>query len=269
MKCWLIFSLCLATKLIKMNYRFQPLKMWSIGIMVGLAFACSKDDDNNNNNNNLVPDEVSQAPVFQGAAGVNWAWQTTFNSEFGGLEQSQAVAVYTNGQSYVNVGEVKVNGFKLTNMSNTYFFFPDFSNPDPSWLEFESRNITWEVSGGSGFSAFSHLEDRPWPSIGEIILPAELRRSQPFTVNISSISNADSVIFTLEEDVSAVVAGNVTSYTFLPAQLTGIKPGEDNAIGVTVTAYNYESINQGGKKIYFGKLYSKLTDPFSQVPVMP
>lgn len=252
-----------------MNYRLQAQRMAAYCLMVGLAFACSKDDDKNNNNNSLLPDEAGQAPVFPGAAGVNWAWQTTFNSEFGGLEQSQAIAIYTNGQSYVNVGEVKVNSFKLTNMSNTYFYFPDFSNPDPNWLEFDSRNITWEVSGGSGFAAFTHLEDRPWPSIGQIILPTELRRSQPFTVAISSISNADSVIFTLEEDVNAVVAGNATSYTFSPAQLAGIKPGEDNAIGVTVTAYNYESINQGGKRIYFGKLYSKLTDPLSQVPVTP
>lgn len=237
--------------------------------MAGLAIGCSKDDKDDNNSN--VPENANQAPVFKGAAGLNWAWKTTFDNEFGGLEQSQAFAVYTNnnGQSYVNVGDVKVNNFKLTNTSNTYFYFPDFTNPDPNFLEFNGNNVTWEISGGSGFTAFTYLEDRPWPSIGQIILPSELSRSKPFTVRISNVSNADSVIFTLEENVSVVVAGNVTSYTFSPAQLTGIKPGEDNAIGVGVSAYNFESNNQAGKKIYYGKLYSKLSDPLEQVPVVP
>lgn len=226
----------------------------TVGLMV--VVSCSKDDDNNNNNNSSTPDSSPPTPELSDADGACWAIRTVSTQQtiIGPIEIEVGVAVgaffgTTGGSSLVDVGTVSVDGNDLAKQSNnSYLLTPGLTNP--TGLDF-TTNVVWEVAGGNGFSAFMHTDDQSWPAINGLFSPDTFAISNGYTFQLSGVSGCDSVLFAVG-DVVKFVSGNASSCTFSAAELSGLASGVNyvNAAGIRL-----EAVNQGSKKVYFGKEY--------------
>ena len=237
-------------KILKGTTRALILLILSIAFLI----SCSKDDP--------TPETAtaSTTPVFEGTAGVLWAVRTVTEVNTGiniggaaiTMEIGTAVGVFMDGGNSVDVGTVSMNGTNLDKYSNNYV--STVSVTQPTGLDF-SKGIKWAITGGSGFAAFNHTVTNSFPSVGTFSPPAELTQANGYTLGFSSVSGADSIIYSVN-DVSKTVAGNVKSYTFTAAQLSKLSKGP--AI-VQAVPYNYKIATYGGKQIVFGNelVYTK------------
>lgn len=222
---------------------------------VSVFVSCQKDDDEPQAQN------TSTTPAFEGTAGTLWAVRTVTTIDMGGIgigggdytiEVGTGVGVFWDGGKNVNVGTVKVNGETMSNNSN--YYMTTVSQTQPTGLDF-SGGIQWEVSGGSGFSAFTHTVTNAFPVASGFTAGETLTSGENYTISFTNVTGADSIIFVVN-DVAKSVSGKTKSYTFTSAQLSALKKG---AGVVQAAPYNYKIVNYGGKDIVFGNelAYSK------------
>jgi hypothetical protein len=214
-------------------------------LMITMLAACKKDKMDDNTGADPA------TPVFGDGTLVATRVETLVEVPgIGTLPQTigTAVAVFSNNNftSFVDGGSVKANDMALTKQSNnSYVFVPDISNP--LGLDF-SAGVTWDVAGNAanGVSAFQHTPANGFPSTGSLLVDANVSKSG-FTLELSSVSNADSVYFSVN-DVVLRRGGNVNSITFTAADLQGLSTG---TVSVSVSPWSISNTSFGGKNYYF------------------
>ena len=237
--------------------------------LILLSFACKKDDptpltppaSSNNNNSN----QGNPTPTDADAVVYALIQRTTQDSPFGPIELSQSVpfGVFVNNNgSPVSVGDVFVEGRKMTYLSGTYAYFPGFMDT-MGLLEFQSNDVEWQVSGGNGFPSFTRVDNSYWPEIGLFTSSSTLSKSSDFTVSVSGLVYADSTSFTIGENLSVTLPGSVSSYTFSSSELSSLSLISGELLAVSAYTLNKETI--GSKNIYFAKMLVSQT-PLTVTP---
>ena len=130
-------------------------------------------------------------------------------------------------------------------MSNSYVY--TVMPTQPTGIDFSS-GIKRDVSGGNGFSAFSHTVSRSFPYASGFACASTLTKGSNYTISFSGVSGADSIIFVIN-NVHKTVSGTTKSYTFTASQLSNLSSGP---AAVSAAPYNYAITTYGGKKIVFG-----------------
>ena len=193
-------------------------------------------------------------PNFSDADASLWAVRSfnTQSTPIGPMDITigTGVAVFSNDNfsTFVNVGDVALNGTALTRQSNnSYVLQPSQTNPTGIDL---GGNIAWTVQGGGGFDGFNRdITSLPFPTVQPINSSTTVVRANGYTLTTTQVTQADSVLFFIG-NVSKTLAGNATSCTFTSAELAGVAAGSSIAM---IVPYRYTSENIGGKTIYFGK----------------
>jgi len=240
---------------LKVNYLFVLTLCFSI-----VLTSCSKDEDSEPMDD--TPDPVEQptsnsALQFDGADGFCAAVISTtsyvdpisgfsFDIDFG-----TAVSGFTNDDwgTFVNAGTVSCEAQLLDlqpNNSYVHTYTYDPLNPSDLGLDF-GNTASWNVGGGSGVPAFDHETSIGFPSMGILSGDAILDRSMDYTVSLSQVGGADSIIYQVG-NVLTTVAGNITNYTFSADELINVPTGPSI---VQATAYISEFEDIGEKVIYF------------------
>lgn len=225
--------------------------------IVALFFtACIKDPFNNNTTTNSAPPPTPNACPSADAA--LWAVQSYSTREVApgfpsvDIEIGLGVGIFTsNGIGSanpvrVNAGSVSVNGENADYEGETYITKPSASNAEG--VDFSS-GVSWTVAGDNGFGGFTHVPTNVFPTSTPITSSEEVVKANGYTLSCNSISNADSVLFLVGE-VSKIMGGNTTSYTFTAAELSSLSTGDNVA---QIVPYTLSSATLGGKNICFGK----------------
>lgn len=170
----------------------------------------------------------------------------TFDIEFG-----TAVSAFTNDNwtSFVGAGAITCEAEALEQQeNNSYVHMYSYNAADPNDLGLEfGNNATWSVAGGNGVPAFDYTTTIDFPEMGTVTGDEVVDSSSDYTINISFVTGADSLIVQVS-DVLVTVPGTTTSYTFTPAQMADITTGANIA---QVAAYKIEETDQSGKTIHF------------------
>ncbi len=151
--------------------------------------------------------------------------------------------------SLVNVGEVKLNDYKLTTVGGNSYI----NNPTDILLSLNAGvSNKWNVVGANGFTAITHTTAKKMPGVVTLTNVGEsISKAGNVTLTIQALpANIDNLLWVIS-DGSKVVTKEVraTSVTFSSSELSGLKA---TATGIVqVAAYNTEGKDFGGKKIYF------------------
>lgn len=158
------------------------------------------------------------------------------------------VAVFFNNgntESFVEAGSVTLEGESLTLQdNNSYVYLPSQTNP--TGIDF-SGNPSWEVGGAGSVTGFTRETNIGFPNVGSITSSGTVSSGSDYTVTVSNVSGADSVIFTCGGLVRTV-AGNATSYTFTAAETSSMGTGPSY---VQVAPYRIEEATVGGGAYWF------------------
>jgi len=211
--------------------------------------SCEKEDDTPP----VVPtppmnESASTNPVPGDADGVLVAVSSESGSGLFSINIGTGVALFYNGNAeLVSAGVVSVNETDLTRAEgNSYYSTPGATNP--TGIDF-TTDRDWTVEGGNGIPAISYNNrNRPMPTTGENTSPDNVSRSADYTVSVSTLSGADSVLFVLGS-LTHTAAGNTISHTFKADEIAAnLKNGQAAAM---VVPYNINARQFSGKRFYF------------------
>ncbi len=205
-----------------------------------VLFSCKKDQEeptppSNNGggtNTSATPDAHLVATIFMGSTTSHFAF-AVFNDP--------------NDQS-VLVGNVSLNSVQLDTSGSSYY-----SNPSSSTLiDLSNGQTNWTIEGGNGFTGFSSSgENTPFPFLGAITSGSTVDRSIGHVIQCGSITNVDSVEFSISGQnsyVNKTLVGTATQCTFTPAELAVLtSPSGD----VSIYAFTTHDEIIGGKRIRF------------------
>jgi hypothetical protein len=234
-----------------LNFKQLLLLFISIGIV---ATSCKKDEEPEPTPETPANPAAPTTPSINGSDAAHWAVNTFSTQEVpvvGTVEITigLGVAAYfseAGGSTLVDAGTVKVDGAELTRYeNNSYALVPGTANP--TGVDFDNM-VSWEITGGNGFDAFTHTDNSVWPTLADITSSTTVSKSG-YTMNISGLANADSVLFIIG-DASKTLGGNATSCTFTAAELESTGTGASVMIAA---AYRYNSTTINGKNMHFGK----------------
>jgi hypothetical protein len=224
-------------------------------LAMSLTFTGCNDDDDDEDQPDTTPTQNTDSdptPSFPMADATLIAidTKTTQETQVGTFEIFIGTAVglfFDANQALLDAGTVSINGSNLTqNSNNSYTYLPSLTEPEG--LSF-STGTDWEVSGSANFPAFSASPAFDFPSVGDISGADIVDKSADYTISISSVSDADSIIYVVS-GVTKTTAGNVTSCTFSADELAGAPTGQ----GIIQAApYAYSDQEFSGKTVYFVK----------------
>lgn len=163
-----------------------------------------------------------------------------------------AAAIYANmgDTALADAGTVKVESKELAKQSNnSYVFIP--SQTEPTGIAF-SNPISWEVSGNGTVTAFSHDLTGAYPNADSITSALTFDNNNAYTLTVSSVSDADSVLFMVVGASGAplikYLSGTSTSCTFSQAEMATIPAGTGL---VQVVPMRITDNTSGGRKYYY------------------
>lgn len=209
-------------------------------VLSAVAFSSCSDDDPN-------PDEPGVS-VPSDADGYLIADRTSENGGSSTLNSARAAFSNTPGvtAAFLNVGTVKCNTVTLTNISNYY--------QNVGSVNFTAGTLKWEVSGGSGFGAFTR-DGLTFPTKPVVSSSENVSRSGGYTVTHNAISGADKIMYTIGSAATPsklkfkwAASSSSTSMSYSSSDLSGFSIGED--VRIIVTAYKLSTETLGGKRIY-------------------
>lgn len=226
-----------------------------------ITFSCKKDDDaptpteqtndDDNGGGNNGNTTGNAQPNFAGADASLWAIKSLSVTNAGGFPVTTTIglgvgAFFDGSGNLVEVGTVKLNNETLTkNPNNSYVYQPGTQNP--LGIDF-SGGVSWNVTGGNGFTGFTKNVTLSFPTVDEINSSTTITKANGYTLSTTQVTGADSVIFLIGE-VSKTLAGNATSCSFSANDLSGLSNG---STVIQIAAYTYDNDTQGGKTIYYG-----------------
>lgn len=201
---------------------------------------------------------VSTTPTFTDADGVLIAVNTFTSYDAGGfpveIQMGTAVGIFPsagNASVYLDGGTVSLEGTALTkNANNSYVAIPGQTNPMGIDL---SGSTHWVVSGNGEVPAIDRSPSFNFPNVGNITSATTIPRNQAYILNVSSVNNADSVVFMVGDIVKTKAPGTI-SCSFSAAELGTQSAG---ATVIQVSPYKFQNETISGKKIYFGKQTSR------------
>lgn len=215
-------------------------KLCLIALAAVFSFtSCEKDEDDLPKpiaNNDQTTDPASNPIVFDNYAGSLIAVQSASSTIAGTINIGTAVGSFVdaNGNS-ISVGDITCEGQQLSMAANNAYTFTA-GLLSPTGIAF-SGAVNWEITGGNGIPATSFENTDGFPTVGAISSGATVDKSEGYTLTTPSISNADSVIFTVGS-VFKVRAGSTTSYTFTSAELSQLQNGTNVA---SIAPYNFKT----------------------------
>lgn len=158
------------------------------------------------------------------------------------------VAVFFDGgntSSFVEAGSVTLEGEGLDRQdNNSYVYLP--SQTSPTGIDF-SGNPNWEVTGAGNVGAFTHQTSIGFPTVGSITSSETVSAGSAYTLNVTNVSGADSVIF-MCGGIVHTRAGNTTSHTFTADETSNMGSGPSY---VQVAPYKIEEATVGGGDYWF------------------
>lgn len=194
---------------------------------------------------NTSTEEVTGNPSFTDANGVLYAINTSTYQMGVEAKIGSGLAVFPDGSgANLDAGTVSLNSNSLTKQTGNSYTWNSLSG--------SLTAASWSVGGGSGIPAFT--EDAGtvgFPTISEITSGGTVTKSSGYTLSMSTVADADSVLFMIAGASGGKVVtkvGTTTSYTFTSAELTNVGTGSGTA---QITAYKVYSADKSGKKIYF------------------
>jgi len=228
----------------------MKIKFLFIALFCSLTFiACEDEDDapapaattNNTTNNNSSQPSIQ----FAGADGSLIAVMSTSETVAGPITLNTGVAAFNDNGTATSVGKITLEGVEMTeNSAGSYTLSASAQNP--MGVTFDQA-IDWDVAGTGSFSAFTESNTNDFPTISGVQSPETVDKSDGYTLETGSISNADSVIFMIGE-VVRVAAGNTVTYNFTADDLRGLATGTTVA---SIAPYNFYNRDISGKDIYF------------------
>lgn len=227
-------------------------------LVVALAFtACEKEEEEPvipQNDPTPTTQSAPPTPTIEGADASLWAIRSASTQTVGGftvdVNIGLAVAAFAEGANFetlVDVGTVEVDGTMLTKQANNAYTFTP-SQTDPTGLDFDN-NVTWEITGGSGFQQFNTAMNITFPTVSEITSGSTVSKSAGYTLTVNEVTYSDSVLFMIG-DVIKYIPGNGESCTFTSAELSGLSNGASVA---TVAGISATPTLSNGKTIYHGR----------------
>lgn len=153
------------------------------------------------------------------------------------------------GSTLVDGGTVISNDSTLAKQSNNAYIFTPKSVTGINW----TNNSRWSVSGNStnNIPVISYTANG-FPSDPTVNNITSVSKGSSFTMNTTSISNADSLCFQItsgSKTIYKMTNGSQTSYTF-PASEMGTLDISSNAY-LTISAYRFNNTTVSSKKYYF------------------
>lgn len=221
--------------------------------------SCKKSDDSSstpvNNASNIPPSANNADGIMVAIKTLSFVSQSGFEIT---LPVNTAVSAFGNLETgaFEDVGSVDLGGDvleKQDNNSYVYTFDGDVgTTPGGTYGLDLSTPYTWNVTGGGGFSAFTHTVSMNFPSIGKITsATGDIASSSSYTLTVESVSGADSVYYQIAGEggnVYAVKTGSSTSHTFSATELASV--GSGDAV-IQVAAIKYATDTKNGKDIWF------------------
>jgi hypothetical protein len=114
-----------------------------------------------------------------------------------------------------------------------------------------SSGATWHLTGNSNFASFDINVARGFPSISNINFPDSVSQSTGFTINFATgnFTNTDSIYVEINgnDNTEKSLAGNATSVTFTPADLSSLSGN----LTLSITTENYSNKTVGSKNYLF------------------
>jgi len=222
----------------------QIITLLIIGVFI---ISCQKKEDEDQATVSAIP--VPTTPNIKAANG-HFLAQREFKSSppYPNKEEGSVGVYFYNMIGLDNAGDVFCNGMKL------------FTLPYPgggviyggdSNLNLKG-NVTWHVSGSASVQPFSHTVTTGFPYISEIKGPDTLTKGMDYTINIDTLTPADSVVFEMH-NLKFTAPGNVKSHTFSKNDFdfTNDFPGSFYPTFITIYAYTHSAILVNGKNYYF------------------
>lgn len=220
-----------------------------------VLFSCKKEDilDNlNPNQTNTTP--APPTPTIENSNGTLVAvkTQTTTETPLGPSTLNIGIGVaafYTPGNttSFLDAGTVSLNANSLAKQSNnSYLLMPGTTNP--SGIDF-TDGVSWSVSGNGDIAGFTFTPTSAFPTVSPITSGATVNKSFGYTVQCTTVTDADSVIF-MVGSVVKTIPGNATSCVFSSAELANVQTGSSV---VQIAAYKIQESTLNDKVYHFIK----------------
>lgn len=162
-------------------------------------------------------------------------------------------AIIETGTSYLDGGNVSVNGYQLEKLDNNAYVLPSTSAPATIDFDYSANSDnTWAIAGNGIVTGFNHTTSQNMP--GDIKFDTDYSTVNPGTDLVVSIesspANTDSILFVVAFNTTTLtktVGPGTLSATFSAADLNGA-----SGTGVVqAAAYNYDFEIYNSKKYYF------------------
>lgn len=234
-----------------------PAKLLVVLVVLMAAAGCNKDNDNNTNTTSTV--SSTQLFNYSDSWGLLAAVKTVTYQTVPIIGQQEiilgtAVAAFPSSQggtTYLDAGTVQCNTKTLSKQSNNSYIFQP-TQTDVTGIDFGS-GVDWNVSGAGSIPAIN-TSFNSFPSTPSITSNKEsVSLGSGYTFSISSVSNADSILFILASGSGYVekrVGGNATSVTFSASDLSSLSASSYGLLQVTPYRYTTNTSIIPGKKVY-------------------
>lgn len=234
-----------------------PVKLLVVLVVLIVAAGCNKDNNNNTNTTSTV--SSTQLFNYSDSWGLLAAVKTVTYQTVPIIGQQEiilgtAVAAFPSSQggtTYLDAGNVQCNTKTLNKQSNNSYIFQP-TQTDVTGIDFGS-GVDWNVSGAGSIPAIN-TSFNSFPSTPSITSNKEsVSLGSGYTFSISSVSNADSILFILASGSGYVekrVGGNATSVTFSASDLSSLSASSYGLLQVTPYRYTTNTSIIPGKKVY-------------------
>lgn len=233
-----------------MNY--LKLTFITLGTIILLTLnACKKDNTTTNNTTATSPVPSPVTPTIgSGVDGALVSIRVAFTydpNKFASfpiavptvdLEAETATAVFGNlaTSSYSNAGTVSVNTHSLDKLTNNSYVKTAFDYTSRNFsLDFDGGS-NWSVGGSSDVTAFTYNHTDAFPNFtGRASMPETASTSSALTVNLNTISNADSVYVVFANNSNQIIkrlGASPTSVTFSAAEVASLGTTSGNATAI-------------------------------------
>lgn len=209
----------------------------------------TEDDGSCQYDQNTAAQPAAYTPSFASDMAALVAIKTVTTTTQSGFtidsEVGTGVAVFTEnaGVNYLEAGTVSLNSNTLTkNDNNSYTFIP--SQSAPTGITF-GTDVDWNATGGA-WPSFTASSSVGFSTVSDIS-SGDVSLSSDYTLNCSSIANADSVYFGIygpDNSEYVIVDGNTTSYTFTASQISALGAGQGF---VQIVGLKYDPQTVGSK----------------------
>lgn len=151
-----------------------------------------------------------------------------------------------NTATYVKVNNVSVNGASMKFLSYNY---------QDTTYSVTAPPATWVVNGLGSIPSFTYTNTDPFPTSNQANLPDTIYKSQPLTVQVTGVANANEVYVIISDQsglighaVSQKLVSGSTSVTFPATSFASLNAGQVS-VDIDCIKNNVQSL--GGKSFNF------------------